>query len=107
MSGTAWKEGAPRAAGAGRERKSNNTSSAILDHRGLGFKGRRDPDRFHAAALARVLRRAGFGDAAAHVDHAYGLRWRTDNPACTCFRGMVRVAVECPACRGFRTGMWS
>ena len=100
-------EGAPRPRPVGRERKGKNSSSAILGHEGLGFKGRRDPDRFQAAALARILRRAGLDDAATDVDRAFGLNRRAATPACTCYCGMVRVVVACAACRGFRTGEWS
>lgn len=102
MSDTAWKEGALRSVGAGRERMGYNTNASILDHDRRRIKS--DPDRFEAARLVRVMQRAGYGAIAADVAAAYGLRVPDQAPACRCVIGLRRVVDECMACRRYRMG---
>lgn len=97
----AWK-GAPRSVGAGRERISNDTNTAIFGDVRRRFKS--DQGRFEAARLVRVMQRAGYGAIAADVAAAYGLRVPDEVPACRCVVGLRRVVDECMACRRYRMG---
>jgi hypothetical protein len=103
MNDSAWK-GAPRPVGAGRERMEQFNRNRILDHDQDRIKSRRDPDRFQAASLVRVLRLAGLDLAAADVARAYGLRQPVSEPACTCWTGLIRSERLCRTCRNFATG---